>query len=70
MEFAQIAEFMKNPGRALTRDYPLRTLWGYDYKDESHVVDTMVKRLRKKLGGASYAIKTVVSVGYKLEENP
>lgn len=67
-EFILLAEFMKNPGRVLTREWLLEQIWGYDYCGETRVVDTMVKNLRKKLGTESHLIHTVISVGYKLED--
>lgn len=69
-EFVLLQEFMKNPGRVLTRQWLLEQIWGYDYDGETRVVDTMVKNLRKKLGGQAKMIRTVISVGYKLEESP
>lgn len=68
-EFMLLTVFMKHPNRVLTREYLLGTIWGYDFEGETRVVDTMVTKLRKKLGPASAMIKTVISVGYKLEEN-
>lgn len=67
-EFVLLQEFMKNPGRVLTRQWLLEQIWGYDYDGESRVVDTMVKNLRKKLGNQAHVIRTVISVGYKLED--
>lgn len=67
-EYDLLHEFFANPGRVLTREYLLEHIWGYDYAGETRVVDTMVKNLRKKLGPKSKLIKTIISVGYKLEE--
>lgn len=67
IEFMLLKEFIQNKGTVLTRDYLLREVWGFDYPGESRVVDTMVTKLRKKLGPAAEAIKTIVKVGYKLE---
>lgn len=69
-EFSLLFALMKNPGRVLTREYLLQKVWGYDYAGETRAVDTMIKKLRKKLGSASSLIKTVVSVGYKMEDSP
>lgn len=68
-EFTLLYEFMRNPGRVLTRKWLLEQIWGYDYIGETRVVDTMVKNLRKKLGSKARLIHTVISVGYKLEDN-
>lgn len=67
-EFVLLSEFMKNPGRVLTREWLLEQIWGYDFSGETRVVDTMVKNLRKKLGVKAHLIHTVISVGYKLED--
>lgn len=67
-EFLLLQEFMRNPGRVLTRQWLLEQIWDYNYAGETRVVDTMVKNLRKKLGSQAKLIRTVISVGYKLEE--
>lgn len=66
-EFALLLELMKNPGTVLSRKYLLRTIWGFDVEVETRVVDAMVKNLRRKLGDSAGVIKTVISVGYRLE---
>lgn len=66
-EFQTLLELMRERGRVLTRDYLLRAVWGYDYAGESRSVDTLVTKLRKKLGSEARLIKTVVNVGYKME---
>jgi DNA-binding response OmpR family regulator len=43
-------------------------LWGYDFEGNERVVDNHIKKLRKSLGNAAGQIKTVVKLGYKLEE--
>lgn len=68
-EFSLLAELMKKRGRVLTREYLLEEIWGYEYTGGTRTVDTQIKKLRKKLGSQGSLIKTVVSVGYKLEDN-
>ena len=70
VEYAIMKMFMENPGRVLTREHLLRTIWGYNYNGDERAVDTMVKKLRKKLGPSAGIIKTMIAVGYKLEEAP
>jgi DNA-binding response OmpR family regulator len=53
-------------GRVQTRDTLVGTVWG-EVADSGRVVDTTIKRLRRKLGEAAPAIRTVRGVGYKLE---
>ena len=62
-----LLELMKSAGKVLTREYLLNHVWGYDFIGDTRTVDSQIKRLRKKLGPYSDMIKTVVSVGYKVE---
>lgn len=56
-------------GQVFTREQLLDSIWGFDFDGDSRVVDTSVKRIRKKLPEASsLALKSVYGVGYKLEE--
>ena len=52
---------------ALSREQLLSTIWGYDFFGDDRTVDTHIKMLRNKLGKYRNIIKTVRSVGYKLE---
>ncbi len=69
-EFVVLAELMKAPGRTLSREHLLVSVWGYNYYGESRVVDNHIKNIRRKLGVYGERIRTVVSVGYKYEEKP
>lgn len=53
-------------GRVSSRDDLVQRIWG-ETPESGRVVDTTVKRLRKKLGQVGGWIKTVRGVGYKLE---
>lgn len=66
-EYALLVCLMKNRGSVLSREQLLVKCWGYDYEGEARAVDTHIKRLREKLGGAADCIKTVIKAGYKLE---
>ncbi|MGL5315484.1 MAG: response regulator [Peptostreptococcaceae bacterium] len=59
----------KNPGCTLNREHILSEVWGYDYFGDTRVVDTQIKRLRKKLPdeNLSWNIRSVYGVGYKFE---
>ena len=48
-EFDLLALFMRNPGRAFTRDQILEHLWGHDYIGDVRTVDVHVRWLRKKI---------------------
>ncbi len=65
-EFELLHLLIRNQGTVLTRDYILDTIWGDYYVGDVRTIDTIVKQLRKKLGGASY-IRTVYGVGYCFE---
>lgn len=67
LDFKLLLYFMRNPGRALSRDQILIKVWGYDYEGSERSVDTHVKNLRKALGRYGKYIRTVVKVGYVFE---
>ncbi|MBN1064997.1 response regulator transcription factor [Clostridium botulinum] len=58
-----------NEGRVLSREEILDKVWGYDYFGDTRVVDTQIKRIRKKIPeeGEEWSIKTVYGIGYKFE---
>jgi DNA-binding response OmpR family regulator len=64
-EYELLALFAAHPGRAFSREYLLRQLWGYDYDGFDRTVDSHVTRLRKKLGPLDETIVTVWGVGYR-----
>ncbi|WP_314507199.1 response regulator transcription factor [uncultured Microbacterium sp.] len=64
-EFALAEQFLRNPGRVLSREHLLRTVWGLDFDPGSNVVDVYVRYLRGKLGPQH--IVTVRGAGYRWE---
>ena len=66
-EFDLLKLFMQNVGMVFSRDKLMSELWGLEYVGESRTVDMHIKTLRQKLGNAGGQIKTVIGVGYKLE---
>lgn len=66
-EYDLLLFFLENQNEALNRDYILNTIWGLDYDGDERVVDTHIKKLRKKIGDASSYIKTVFGTGYKFQ---
>lgn len=55
-------------GQVFTREQLLDSIWGFDFDGDSRVVDTSVKRIRKKLPPqSSLSIVSVYGVGYKAE---
>lgn len=66
-EFEMLKFFMLNPGMVFSRDRLMSEIWGMDYIGETRTVDMHIKTLRQKLGKAGSQIKTVIGVGYRLE---
>lgn len=66
-EYDLLIFFIDNPNRALSREQILDRVWGYDFFGDGRTVDTVIKRLRKKLGTEGDRIQTVRSVGYRFE---
>ena len=66
-EFAMLKLFMQNPNMVFSRDKLMSEIWGMDYIAETRTVDMHIKTLRHKLGSAGGQIKTVIGVGYRLE---
>jgi DNA-binding response OmpR family regulator len=66
-EFELILMLVKNKNIALSREYLLEKVWGYEYMGETRTIDTHIQKLRKKLEITDY-IKTVYKIGYRLEE--
>ena len=58
---------MINVGIVMTREMIMHRVWGTDFEGESRTVDMHIKTLRKKLGKYGSLIKTVISVGYRME---
>ncbi len=66
-EFEILKLFTENPGIVFSRDKLMTEIWGVDYIGETRTVDMHIKTLRQKLGSAGGQIKTVIGVGYRLE---
>jgi two-component system, OmpR family, alkaline phosphatase synthesis response regulator PhoP len=67
-EFGLLEHLLRHPGRVLTREVLLNTVWGYDYYGTTRTVDVHIRRLKQKLPLLSDAIMSVKSLGYKLKE--
>lgn len=68
-EFDILLYMAKNKGIVLSREKILEKVWGYEFFGEDRTVDTHIKMLRNSIGKYRELIKTVWSVGYKLEED-
>ncbi len=68
VEYSIVKMFMENPGKALSREEILDTVWGRDYFAELKIVDVNIRRLRLKIEddvtNPGY-ITTVWGFGYK-----
>ena len=68
VEYAIMKLFMQNPGRALSREDILTSVWGRDYDGELKIVDVNIRRLRIKIENNTANptfITTVWGFGYK-----
>ena len=70
-EFKILEALAESKGRVFTRDQLLKKkrLWGDDKLIYDRTIDVHIKNLREKLGLAGKMVKTVRSIGYKLEES-
>ena len=69
-EMELLIHFMRNKGRAFTREQLLREVWGYDFYGDSRTVDVHISWLRQKIEqqpGKPVRILTVRGVGYRFE---
>lgn len=68
VEYSIVKLFMQHPGRALSREEILATVWGREYEGDLKIVDVNIRRLRIKLednpNNPSF-ITTVWGFGYK-----
>ncbi|HEY2476469.1 MAG TPA: response regulator transcription factor [Candidatus Cybelea sp.] len=67
-EFALLMEFAGNPGVALSRDWLLQRVWGFDFNGDERTVDVHVHRLRAKIEERwkiPPLLRTVHGFGYK-----
>lgn len=68
VEYSIIKLFMDNPGKALSREEILDSVWGRDYFGELKIVDVNIRRLRIKIEDDAQNpayITTVWGYGYK-----
>ncbi|MGO9179247.1 MAG: response regulator transcription factor [Candidatus Limnocylindrales bacterium] len=71
-EYELLKVLMSQPGRVVTRQRLLRSVWGAAYAEESHYLHVYVSRLRRKLaqadptGAAGRIIEADPGVGYRV----
>jgi len=69
-ELELLLYFVRNRGRAFTREQLLRDVWGYDFLGDSRTVDVHIRWLRQKIEAAPakpVRLITVRGVGYRFE---
>lgn len=67
-EFEVLICFINHHKLVLSREQILDRIWGFDYEGDLRVVDTTIKRLRKKMKEKGECIQTVRGLGYKFKE--
>lgn len=65
-EFDVLLMLAERADRVQTREVLIADIWGDEANHSGRIVDTTIKRLRRKIASAGCAIKTVRGVGYKL----
>jgi DNA-binding response OmpR family regulator len=71
-EFEVLNVFMKEPGRAFSRDEICERIWEREHEYDTRTVEIFIMRLRKKLDfpGEDSVIRTIRSVGYMMRTSP
>jgi two-component system, OmpR family, alkaline phosphatase synthesis response regulator PhoP len=69
-EFGLLELLLRHPGRVLTRDMLLNSVWGYEYYGTTRTVDVHIRRLKLKMPILNDTIVSVKSLGYKLIDRP
>jgi DNA-binding response OmpR family regulator len=69
-EYRLLDYMMRRPGHVCTRTMIGEHIWGYNFADDSNVIDVYVSYLRRKIdkGFKTKLIHTVRDVGYKLRD--
>jgi DNA-binding response OmpR family regulator len=64
-EFRVLRHLLMHPGKVVSRERLLSSVWGYDFDPRSNVVEVCVRRLRRRLGPDA-PIETVRNAGYRI----
>jgi len=67
-EYEILIYFINHQKIVLSREQILDRIWGFNYEGDMRVVDTTIKRLRKKMEAKGECIQTVRGIGYKFQE--
>ena len=63
-QFELLQVLMENAGKVMSRERLLTQVWNYGYNDDDRVVDRLMLKLRKALGGKAECIRTKKGYGY------
>jgi two-component system alkaline phosphatase synthesis response regulator PhoP len=69
-EFDLLWLFVRNEGRAFTRDQLIEAVWGFDFEGDPRTVDVHVRRIRRALSDPADKpryLHTVHGLGYKFK---
>jgi DNA-binding response OmpR family regulator len=69
-EFELLAFFLRNRGRAFSREQLLNEIWGYEFAGGTRTVDVHIRWLRQKIEeepGQPARLLTVRGLGYRFE---
>lgn len=69
-EYRLLDYMMRRPGHVCTRTMIGEHIWGYNFKDDSNVIDVYISYLRRKIdqGFKEKLIHTIRDVGYKIQD--
>jgi len=69
-EYRLLDYMMRRPGHVCTRTMIGEHIWGYNFTDDSNVIDVYISYLRKKVdsGFKKRLIHTIRDVGYKVQD--
>lgn len=66
-EYALLRKFLENPGKVLTRDALMHSIYNWDDEVDSNTLEVHIHNLRKKL--TPNLIRTIRGIGYILEKS-
>ncbi len=69
-EYRLLDYMMRRPGHVCTRTMIGEHIWGYNFRDDSNVIDVYISYLRRKIdqGFKNKLIHTIRDVGYKIQD--
>lgn len=69
-EYDLLFVLVRHKGRVLSREQLIESVWGYDYFGDTRVIDTHIRRLRRKIEddrANPHYIVTVRGIGYRFD---